>query len=683
MIQHLRIAFGACLAVLLAGGAGFAQQKAGTPAGGNESRATAYYNFAMGHLYAELAATYGNRGDYLDRAIEHYKQAMKADPGASFLTEELAELYLQSGRLREAVAEAEEMLKQNPDNLDARRMLGRIYARLIGDAQQNRVQPDMLRRSIEQFSIVTQKDPQDIEAWLMLGRLQKIAQNSVEAEKAYKGALAIEPDNEYALAGLAGIYSDIGDSTAAIKMWRRLSDKKPNSRTLRALASAYEQVRDYTSAAETLRKALQMAPGDAEVKRDLAENLLLSDKLEEALRMYDELAAADPKDPGLQLRLSQIFRQQRDLQKARAAHEKAKGLDPNNLEVRYNEVNLFEAEGKYPEAILKLKEIVDSTAKKTYSTAEKANRAILLERLAILYRASEQYDQAVDHFGQIVQLDPALGARVSAQIIDTYRQGKQFRKAFDEAEAAYKKHPNDRMIRVVRASVLAEMGKVNEAAAETRALLDGKNDRETYLALAQIYDKGKNYDEMAKALEAAGKLSESPEEKETVHFMRGAMYEKSKRYAESETEFRRVLEMNPQNASALNYLGYMLADRNVRLEEAHDLIRRAVDLDPNNGAYLDSLGWVFYRMGKLDSAETYLRQALERVSRDPTVHDHLGDVYFGQGKLREAIVQWQIALKEWEASSRADVDPAEMAKIHKKLEGAKVRLAKESSPVPR
>ena len=65
---------------------------------------------------------------------------------------------------------------------------------------------------------------------------------------------------------------------------------------------------------------------------------------------------------------------------------------------------------------------------------------------------------------------------------------------------------------------------------------------------------------------------------------------------------------------------------------------------------------------------------------DPTVHDHLGDVYFKQGKIREAIAQWQSSLKEFEAnSSQSDVDPGDMAKVSKKLESARVRVAKEES----
>lgn len=648
-----------------------------------DSRAAAYYNFAMGHLYAELAATNGYRGEYVNRAIEHYKQALKADPGASLLIEELTDLYMQAGRLRDAVLEAEEILKQNPDNLDARRMLGRIYARLMGETQRGRINEDMLRRATEQYRKITEKDDTDTDAWLMLGRLSKIAQNSLEAEKAYKRALELDPKNEYALSGLATVYSDLGDSKSALEYWRRLTEVDPSPATLRALANAHEQVRDYAGAAQALRQALELAPRDSQIKRDLADDLLLADKLDEALKLYQELAAADPKDAHLELRMSQIYRQKRDLKEARAAHERAGKLEPDNLDIQFNEVNLLEAEGKLPEAIARLRDILTSTEKKDYTAAERANRAILFERLALLYRASEQYGQAAESFAKVAELDPDLGGRAAAQIIETYRQAKEFSRAEQEAEAAALKHPDDRTLSLMRASVLADVGKSAQAVAELKRLFDGQDDREIHLALAQVYDKARDYAAVAKALEAVERLSDTPEEKETVHFMRGAMYEKMKQLPEAEAEFGKVLKINPDNASALNYLGYMLADRNLRLQEALQFIGRAVELEPNNGAFLDSLGWVEFRMGRLAEAENHLRLALQRISRDPVVHDHLGDVLFQQGQLREAIAQWERSLKEWDASSRAEQEPSEVAKIQKKLEGAKVRLARESvKPAP-
>jgi tetratricopeptide (TPR) repeat protein len=642
-------------------------------------KANAYYNFAMGHLYSELAAAYGNRGEYFGRAIEHYKQAMKLDPAAGFLVEELTDLYVQAGRLRDAVSEAEDILKKQPDNLDARRILGRIYLRLIGDAQQGKINEEILKQAIEQFQKITAKEPKDVESWQILGRLFRISRNSVDSEKAYKKVLETDPSNEDALTGLAMVYADLGDTAKTIEMLRRVTDKNPSARTLAALAGAYEQMRDYANAAEILRRAIELNPGNGQLKRALAQNLLLSERLDEALKLYQELAAEDAKDGQIQLRLAEIYRAKREFAKAHEALAKAKEFDHNSLETRFDEVSLLEAEGKNAEAIAALQAMVDETAKKNYSGSEKGTRVMLLERLGYLLRNGGRFEDAAAAFRKITEMVPQTASRVAVHIVETYRQAKNFTKAREEADRAKAQFPKDRMVILSHASLLADMGQAPEAVKEIRALLNGERDRETHIAIAQLWEKGKNYAEMENSLAAAEKVSASASEKEGIYFMRGAMFEKMKRFDDAEAEFRKVLAASPDNPGALNYLGYMLADRNVRLEEARKLIARAVELDPNNGAYLDSLGWVYYRLNLLPEAETQLIRSLERVGKDPTVHDHLGDVYFKQGKIKEAIAQWQISIKEWESSPQSEMDPAELAKVAKKLEGAKIRVAREAT----
>lgn len=670
-------------ALVLFAGQGLGQTTGETVTPPKDAKAAAYYHYSMAHIYSELAEAWGNKGDYAAKAIEHYKAAIKADPSAAFLTEELSDLYIRSGQIRAAADEAEETLKRDPDNLAARRILGRIYTRMIGDQQQNKINEKMLKQAIEQYSKISEKDPTDTESWLMLGRLQKLAQNSADAEKAYKKVLDLDPDNEDATTGLAMVYSDLGDNKRATELLQKVAQKSPSMRTLTTLASMYEQMRDYQMAAETLKKTLDLSPDNLEVKKALAQDLLYSDQLDEAAKVYTQLAAEDPKDAQSSLRLSQIYRQQRKFDQAREWSTKAKEIEPSNIEVQYNDVSILDAEGKTTEAIALLKNILSDTAKKTYSLPEKNNRVLLMERLGTLYRSVEKVEPAVEAFRAISELDPDLSPRVSAQIIETYRLGKEFGKAQQESEAALKKYPDDRVLRQVYASVLAEVGKGPQAAAELKKLLDGKNDREIQLSLAQVYERTKNYPDMEKALDAADKLSESKDDKEAVAFMRAAMLEKQNKVEQAEAEFRKIIEANPQNASALNYLGYMMADRNIRLPEAKDMISKALELDPNNGAYLDSLGWVYFRMGKLDEAEGALRQAIDRTGKDPTVHDHLGDVFFKQGKTKEAIGQWEFAVREYENGSPNDNDPAEVAKIHKKLEGARVRLAKENAQPPK
>lgn len=640
-------------------------------------RSAAYYNFAMAHMYAELAQQFGNRGEYLNKAIEHYRLAIKADPNTPFLSEELSDLYIQSGQIRAAVQEQEEHLKTNPRDLTARRILGRIYSRMIGDPGQNRLNETMLKNSIEQFSKIVEIDPKDVDSWSMLGRLYQISNNSVEAEKAFQKAIELDPDDEDSLTGLALVYGGLGDNKRATELLERVNSKNPSMRSLMALAQGYEQMRDYKLAAETLRRAVQMSPGNTEIRKFFAQSLLASEQLDEALKEFQELAEDDPRDSQPWLQMSRILRQQRKLKEAREASNKAKELDPNNLDIRFNDVSILDAEGKTAEAIQEMKELVQSTSKKSYSAGEKQNRVWLLERLGDMQRRAQQYGDAVATFRQVGEVDSEQAARASGQIAETWRAAHDYTKALDEVDAGLKKYPGDRMLKTIRATVLADTGKNEEAAKEVRSLLDGKNDRDVYMSLVQIYEKSKNFGEMTKALEQAEKLSVSDEDKEGVYFARGAMYEKQKKYDLSEAEFRKILKANPDNAGALNYLGYTFADRGVNLQEALQMIQKALEKDPGNGAYLDSLGWVYYKLDRLTEAETQLKLAVEKAPSDPTVHDHLGDVYAKQGKLKEAVDQWQAALAQWKQNAPADFDQAEVAKVQKKLDGAKVRLARE------
>ncbi len=648
-----------------------------------QDKAGAYFNYSMAHIFADLAAASGNKSEYLNPAIEYYKAAIKADPKAGFMSTELSDLYVQAGLGNRAVTESEAALKANPNDLSARRILGRIYARLIGDPQANRIREDMVRKAIDQYQKVVDVEPTDVDAWVMLGRLNKVGQDTATSDKAYKKVLELDPDNEDALTGLAMSAAESGDMAGAASMLEKASSKSPNPRAMAQLGEMYEQMKDYKNAAKAWQKALDLSGGNPEVKRQLANNLVMSDQVDEAIRVYEELVEDEPKDLGSILRLSQLYRQKRVFDKARTYALKAKELDNTNIDVRFNEVGLLEAEGKTTEAVALMKEIVESTSRRNYLPNEKNLRIELLERLGVMQRNYEQFPEAIKSFEEILTLDPNTTKNAQAQIVETYRQAKDYPKAEAALEDYLKKSPKNRTLIRLKGQLLAENGKAQQGAEAVAKLLDGKEDREIHILIASLWEKGKNYPEMGKSLDQAEKLSTSADEKETIYFMRGAMLEKQKNFAAAEAEFQKVLKADPQNAGALNYLGYMLVDRNERVTEALAMIQKAVDQDPGNGAYLDSLGWAYYRLDKLDEAAKYLQQAIEKTSKDPTVHDHLGDVLFKQGKVKEAIGSWERSLTEWAAVPPADKDEKEVAKIQKKLESAKVRLAKEGSARPK
>jgi tetratricopeptide (TPR) repeat protein len=682
MTPKARVLISALVSTILSTPVALAQNKAPEPVKAAEApaKAAAYYNFAMGHLYAEMAAAYGNRGEYVNKAIEHYQAALKLDPSATFLSEDLTDLYIQSGQLARAVTEAEDLLKKNPDNLDARRVLGRIYARMIGDGNTGKIDEKMLNKSIEQFSMVTSKDPKDVESWLTLGRLYRVSHKSPEAEKAFRQALAVDPDNDEALTGLAMVYSDLGDTKSAAEMLRRAGDKHPDVNTFARLAGFYENMRDFADAAEAWKKAIPLAQESEQHKlqMQLGLDLVAAHKLDDALALYSSLQKDDEKDVEIPWELTEIYRQKGQFDKAHEQLDKAKLLAGDSPDVRYSEVNLLDAEGKTDAAITALSGMLEDTLKSNPSDAEKARRAQLYERLGMLYRASNKTDKAIAAFRQIASIESDAAPGAAVEVVETLRMAHNLKAALQEAEAALKKFPEDKGIIVEHAEILGDLNRTDEAVSEIRGVMKGEKDRELLLMISQIYEKGKKFKEEAQALDDAASLSSTTEQKAGVEFARGAMFERMKNYDAAEAAFRKVIADQPDNAGALNYLGYMLADNNVKLDEAQKLIARAVELDPQNGAYLDSLGWVYYRQNRLDQAEDNLRKAIERMSTDATVHDHLGDVYLKEGKVKEAITQWQASLNEWKNSPPAEADSEEVAKVTRKLENAKTRIARET-----
>ena len=249
------------------------------------------------------------------RPSRTYKEALKADPGSAAISDELAEFYVQAGLLSDAESDAEKALAKDPKDLGALRLLARIYTSQIG-GQNNRINQDMLKKAIEQYQKITDIAPKDVDAWVMLGRLEKAAQDNAEAERAYKKALEVDPDNEDALTGLSLVYLDLGNSQAAADTLKTLAEKNPSARSLQALAETYEQMKEFGLAADALKKALALNPPNAaEVKQALAQDLIYAQRYPEALQIYQDLVADDPSDAQSYLRMSQIYRTPKKVQR--------------------------------------------------------------------------------------------------------------------------------------------------------------------------------------------------------------------------------------------------------------------------------------------------------------------------------------------------------------------------------
>ena len=643
-------------------------------------KATAYYHYMMAHIYEEQVSMYG-RSDLADKAIDEYRKAIEADPSSEYLTAGLAELYARTGRIRDAVLEAQDILKKDPNNLEAHRLLGRIYLRSLGDVQEGSGSDNVLKLAIEQYEEIVKLDPDSTDDHLLLGRLYKVNNDLQKAENEFKIAVAQQPDSEDAVTALALLYTEENDYSKAAKVLGSVPDSARSAKLYSVLGYTYEQQKEYKKAIQAYRKATELDHDNLDAIRGLAQNLLNDGQLDAALEQYKIVADANPEDAQSYVRMADIYRREGKFDDALENLKKAQSMVQDLMEVQYSFAEIYQAQGRYDEAAQALKELLKKTDKpdNNYSAGEKSNRSIFLERLGTVYRSQNNNQLAVDTFRQMLTLGDDAAERGYQQIIDTYREAKEWQQATDAAKEATQKLSNNRSLKMVYFAQLADTGHADDALAQTKAMLSGKpaQDREVYLNLATMYSRLKRWPECETALDEAGKLSTTSEDREYVEFLRGSFYERQKKYDQAEEVFRKVLASDPENAAVLNYLGYMLADRGAKLDEALIMVKKAVQLDPANGAYLDSLGWAYFKLGKYDQAEDNLTKASQRMGTDPTVQQHLGDLYQKTGRLKLAAAHWELAIQEWNKTVAPDVDTDQFAKVQKDLESAKTKLAKE------
>ena len=661
------------------------------------NRAVAYYHLALANIYEDEALENGNV-DASRLAVDEYKNALNADPTSPQLNDGLADLYFRTGHIHEAEVTARNLLKNTPDNIDAHKLLGRIYLRQLSDASNavSSTSPsgNVLDQAIAEFEKIVGLQPKDVEDRMVLGQLYTVKHDTKKAEEQFKTAQSIEPDSEEAVLNLARLYAESGDIAHAVKVIESVpvNDRSPKVEV--ALGAAYDQLKQTKNAIAAYQRAADMDPGDAHTLDVLGQALLADNQLDEALKQFKLLAESDPENTEALIHIGEIQRRQGHYEDALATIRKARKQDATSLEAGYNEGLLLDVLGRFDEAAQTYAQMVESTshANGAYTGEEKTNRSFFLERLGQIYHEENKTDQSIATYQKMVDMGGDAALRGLESQVEVYGEAKMFDRASEIARKASDAHPKDLDLKLMLAGTLVEAGKNDEGLAMTKALLDTpgltsnkgpientERDRLIWMKVGQFDTELRRWKDAEDAYAKATPLATKNDDKAYLLFLKGALSERQKHYEPAEQMFRQALELDPSNAMTLNYLGYMLADKGVRLPEALKLIRKAVELDPMNGAYLDSLGWTYFKLGQYEEAEENLRQAVEREQTDPAVHDHLGELYEKTGRIRLAAAQWELSLAEYAKSAPSDIEPGEVAKVQRKLESARVRLAKQDS----
>jgi tetratricopeptide (TPR) repeat protein len=172
----------------------------------------------------------------------------------------LAAEHHRAGRLKEAEQLYREVLRQNPDQVDALRLLGLL---VLGASRAEEAE-QLLRRAV---AIA----PDFTAAWLDLGRVLKELDYYPDAIDSFEHAAALEPDNPVAHSLLAGALSAAGRVQDAIHAHERaLALRADHPASLIGLAHLMKTVGNTEQAIVSYRRCAEVKPDNGEIYWSLA-----------------------------------------------------------------------------------------------------------------------------------------------------------------------------------------------------------------------------------------------------------------------------------------------------------------------------------------------------------------------------------------------------------------------------
>ena len=275
------------------------------------------------------------------------------------------------------------------------------------------------------------------------------------------------------------------------------------------------------------------------------------------------------------------------------------------------------------------------------------------------FEAGTNPDRSRELLEEVLAQRPRAQGVITALVRLDRLQGKpeQALARIDEGTQADTRSPD---LRFLRAQLLAELGRTEEAERDARALVSQGSQRAPALLAAILEIEGRTNDAIAVYEEHRANL------RALDLWQLGRLYLESGDLPKARAALEEALERNPQLHVARNDLAYTLAELGSDLDRALDLAGQAKSAMPDSPAVADTLGWVYYRRGLNEPAVVEFREAIAGAKKSgrpvpADFHYHLGLALQGLDRTDEARAELERALAvdpEHEGARRAQAELA-------------------------
>ena len=292
-------------------------------------------------------------GDY-DRAMADAEQACLVAPNNPNSYMARAFVHLQLSEYERALEDFEKTLEHDPERYDALRgkgkclsMLGRDYEALACFNALRRISPDdpdlhyeladilfaagYLNECEKACKACLQLDSQYVSAYVILGMIALRKNEDDKARHLLTTAVAMEPDNPFALNELSYLTHLDGDDDTAIELVNRAIEESPEYADALCNKGIIHYFRsEFDVAIQTFERTIRLAPDHVGAWVGKGNTLTQMCEFEEASGCYDQALSLDPENVDACHGKATLYRMMGLEEEAREWQEKAYQLDKDD-----------------------------------------------------------------------------------------------------------------------------------------------------------------------------------------------------------------------------------------------------------------------------------------------------------------------------------------------------------------
>lgn len=528
--------------------------------------------------------------DY-DKAEVEYKNAFQADPNNADAIGRLGVIYLEQGRMAQALPYLRRAVELKPEQLEARLKLGMLQ---LGMAR-----PQEAREAAEY--VLTRK-PTDPEAPLLLAESSK-PEEAAAARDFLRALAAPAPTSAPVLVGLGMLDLRGGNATGAKVLFDQAQTLDPKYGPASAALGRFHLTQRNTADAEkSLQQAAEISPQRSSARLQFAQFLIQTGKLDAAKKFLEEVTAKAPDFFPAWILQAEIAFNQRRFDDA--------VTQLNRVLARY---------AVSPEAILLMSRVrlaQGDTAKAVTllesATAQFAQSPQMHLQLGLAYVAADDLPKATASFTQAVTLEPKLVQAALALAEVEMRQGN-VRVAIASLQKLVQQYPTLGEAQLLLAQAFRTQGNFEEALkllrnVDTAQKVNPIPAYQVGTVLLQLNRKAEARQAFTRALTLAPGYLPAVEQLTNLDLL-------EKNLPAARTRLDAELAKTP-NSAALHALMAKLAIVNNDAAGTEASLKKVIELAPDNPAAYYQLGQFYLATKQEDKALTNLQSVLAKNPKD-------------------------------------------------------------------